>query len=342
MKSLFENKTIMITGGTGSIGTEMIRKLLRFNPKALRIFDIDETKQFEMQHELKDYDNIRYLLGDIRDKDRILRAMENVDIVFHMAALKHVYSCEYNPFEAVKTNVLGTQNVIDSALANNVDKVIFTSSDKAVNSCNVMGSTKMLCERLVTAANFSRGAKRTKFTTVRFGNVLGTRGSVLPLFIEQARKGQPLTVTDINMTRFVMSMSESLNLLLKTTQIAQGGEIFILKMPVIRPIDLANHIIKEYGSGNSDLPEHSRIKIIGNKAGEKMFEELMTLDESKRSFEAQDMFIVLPEQQELRGMINTQLYIGVKPGEHKQYSSDLVKPVPESEIGNLLKTEKYD
>jgi len=182
---LFKNKKILITGGTGSIGQEIVREVLKHEPAVVRILDIDETKQFELQQEYEDYENIRFLLGDIRDKERLYRAIEDIDIVFHTAALKHVQACEYNPFEAVKTNVIGTQNLIDVAIDEEVEKVIFTSSDKAVNPTNVMGATKLLAERLITSANYYKGARKTVFSSVRFGNVLGSRGSVIPLFKNQ-------------------------------------------------------------------------------------------------------------------------------------------------------------
>jgi FlaA1/EpsC-like NDP-sugar epimerase len=185
MEKLFRNKNVLITGGAGSVGRELAREILEYHPKVLRIFDIDETRRFELQQEFGELENVRFLLGDVRDRARLRYAIENIDIVFHAAALKHVEACEYNPFEAIKTNVLGTQNVIDVAIEEEVSKVIFTSSDKAVNPTNVMGTTKLMCERLMTAANYYRGLRKIAFSSVRFGNVVGSSGSVTPLFKTQ-------------------------------------------------------------------------------------------------------------------------------------------------------------
>lgn len=294
---VFENKKILVTGGTGSLGKELVRYLLKFeHPKTVRIFDIDETEQFEFQQELKGYeDAVRYLLGDVRDKERLSRAVEDVDIIFHTAALKHVMACEYNPFEAVKTNILGTQNLIDVAITNNVGKIIFTSSDKAVNPSNTMGATKLLAEKLMTSANYYKGARKCIFSSVRFGNVMGSRGSVIPLFEQQIRSGGPVTITDPTMTRFMMSMSQAVNLVLRSVEMAQGGEVFIFKMPIVNISDLAEVLIErlapKYGHSREDIS----IEIIGTKPGEKMYEELMTEDEASRSLEREDMFIILPE-----------------------------------------------
>jgi len=223
----FKNKKILVTGGTGSIGQEIMREILRYEPEVVRILDVDETKQFELEQEYGNRENVRFLLGDIRDKERLYRAIEDIDIVFHTAALKHVLACEYNPFEGVKTNVIGIQNLISVCIDEEVEKVIFTSSDKAVNPTNVMGATKLLAERLMTSANYYKGTRRTIFSSVRFGNVLGSRGSVIPLFKKQIEAGGPVTLTNKEMTRFIMPMRDAINLLFKATELAQGGEIFI-------------------------------------------------------------------------------------------------------------------
>jgi len=177
MRDLIRDKKILITGGTGTLGKALLNEILKYDPKVVRIFSRDEAKQFDLQFELSGYKNTRYLLGDVRDKERLMRAMEEIDIVFHTAALKHVPSCEYNPFEGVKTNIIGTQNVIDAALYNRVNKVIYTSSDKAISPTNTMGATKLVAERLVSAADYYKGSAKTVFCAVRFGNVMGSRGS---------------------------------------------------------------------------------------------------------------------------------------------------------------------
>jgi len=335
MKNLFKNKKILITGGTGSIGQEILREILKYQPTVVRILDVDETKQFELQQEYEDYDNIRFLLGDIRDKERLYRAIEDIDIVFHTAALKHVLACEYNPFEAVKTNVIGTQNLIDVCIDEEVEKVIFTSSDKAVNPTNVMGATKLLAERLITSANYYKGARKTIFSSVRFGNVLGSRGSVIPLFEKQIRKGGPVTITDKEMTRFIMSMRDAINLLFKATEIAQGGEIFVFKMDAIKITDLAEVMIGELAQKYGYTPDEIKIEIIGNKPGEKLYEELMTEDEARRALESEDMFIILPEMKEL-SHINKSSYPSVSEAEVKAYNSRDVKHLAREEIKEIL------
>ena len=218
MVNIFTNKTVLVSGGVGSIGSEIVWQLLKFKPKQIRIFDNRETELFHMQQLLLAYPNLRFLVGDIKDKERLNTAMENVDIVFHCAALKHVPMCEYNPFEAVKTNVYGTQNVIECALANNVSKVINISTDKVTNTINTMGATKLLAERLVASAQYYKGDKKTIFSSVRFGNVLGSRGGIIDLFKKQIERGESVTITNPDMTRFVMSVPQAVSLVLKTTE----------------------------------------------------------------------------------------------------------------------------
>ncbi len=250
---MFKGKKILVTGGTGCIGSEIVKRLSAYHPKVIRIFSNDEDNTYRMMNELgqgeekmiHELGNKRFLIGDIRDKERIMLAMEGIDIVYHAAALKHVPLCEYNPFEAIQTNVLGTQNVIEAALTNGVKQVINISTDKAVNPVNTMGATKLLAEKLITDANGYRGLRKTMFSCVRFGNVLFSRGSVIPLFEEQIRQKKPITITDPKMTRFMMSIADTVNLVFKATQMALGGEIFILKMPVIKTGDLADAVIEK-------------------------------------------------------------------------------------------------
>jgi len=337
---MFKDKKILVTGGTGSIGRKIVYELLKYDPQVIRIFDTDETRESVMQDNLKKHPNIRFLLGDVRDKDRLLRAMEDIDIVFHTASLKHVLSCEYNPFEAIKTNVIGTQNIIDVAMSEEVEKFVFTSSDKAVNPTNVMGATKLLAERLVTAANYYKGPRKTVFFSVRFGNVLGSRGSVTYLFKKQIKKGGPVTITDPNMTRFVMSISQAVNLLFKSTTIAHGGEIFIFKMPSVRILELAKIMIEElchvYGYRTNEI----KLKIIGKKPGEKLYEELMTQSESGRSLETKDMFIVLPEIRE-DFIIDTSRYPNAKPTRLSSYTSNDAKFLTKREIRKSVLGMQY-
>jgi UDP-N-acetylglucosamine 4,6-dehydratase len=338
--SLYYNKKILITGGTGSLGKELVRHLLKNEqPKTVRVFDVDETEQFEFQQELKGYeDTARFLLGDVRDKERLNRAAEDIDIIFHTAALKHVMACEYNPFEAVKTNILGMQNVIDVAIDNNIGRIIFTSSDKAVNPSNTMGATKLLAEKLMTAANYYKGSRYCVFSSVRFGNVMGSRGSVIPLFIQQIKSGGPVTITDPTMTRFMMSMSQAVELVLGSVKMAQGGEVFIFKMPTIKISDLAEILIEELAPRYGHRPEGIDIEVIGIKPGEKMYEELMTDDEASRSLERDEMFIILPEIKDELSNFDESIYeaINIKS---KDYVSKDVVPLTKDEIKEILQKD---
>ncbi|SHJ66650.1 UDP-N-acetylglucosamine 4,6-dehydratase family protein [Paramaledivibacter caminithermalis] len=325
---MFKNKTILVIGGTGTIGKALVKKLLTLNAKVVRVLGRDEYKQYIMQEELRDYKNIRYFLGDVRDKYRLSRAMQDVDIVFNLAALKHVPACEYNPFEAVKTNVIGTQNVIECAIENNVEKVIYTSSDKAVSPTNTMGATKLLAERLMAAANNTKGSRKTVFASVRFGNVIGSRGSVVPLWEKQIIEKRKITITNLDMTRFMMSIDEAVNLTLKATEIAKGGETFVLKMPVIKLSDLANVVIEKVCSKHRLEKDNIGIEVIGTRAGEKMYEELMTEDEALNVVELDDMFIMQP------------LYESKDDnGKHNQgYNSHNINPISKKEIMQILES----
>lgn len=291
MKNEFKGKTILVTGGTGSIGSELVKQLLAYEPKQLRVFSRDENRQYYLMEQLHRPKNLRFFIGDIRDKDRLDFAFQDVDIVFHAAAMKHVPLCEYNPFEAVKTNILGSQNVIDIALKHNIDKVIGISTDKAANPSNVMGTSKLMMEKLLINANFYRGWARTKFSCVRFGNVAWARGSVLPLWIKQAEYDGEIHITNPDMTRFFMSISQAINLVLETARLTSGGEIFILKMPSIRIKDLAKMFIQKY------FPQKKIVvKQIGNRPGEKTHEDLYTPNfKPKSQFENKDMIIIIPE-----------------------------------------------
>lgn len=289
-----KDKKILVTGGTGSIGSVIVRKILEHNPKSVRILSRDESKQYQMMQEFNNDPRLRFLIGDIRDKERLEMALEGVNVVFHAAAMKHVLFCENDPFEAIKTNVIGTHNVIMSALANGVEKVIGISTDKATDPISVMGCTKLLAEKLMLASYRYKGAKPTKFCFVRFGNVLSTRGSILPLFYKQIKKGGPVTVTDEKMHRFFMSIDEAVNLVFKATSLMQDGEIFVLKMPVIRIVDLAKAMIEIYAPQFDLKPEQIEIKFIGRKKGERFQEKLLSEDEADYAFETDEMFIIPP------------------------------------------------
>ena len=335
-ENTFKNKKILVTGGTGCIGSEIVRKLLPYKPNVVRIFSNDEDNTFRMMHELGTDSNVRFLVGDVRDKERLTLAMEGINIVYHAAALKHVPLCEYNPFEAIKTNVLGTQNVIESALYNGVDKVINISTDKAVNPVNTMGATKLLAEKLVTDANFYKGRSKTIFSCVRFGNVLFSRGSVIPLFEQQVKQKKMVTITDGNMTRFMMSIGSTMDLVFKATLMAKGGEVFILKMPVVKLGDLADVAIETYAKKYGYGAEEIKKKIIGPRPGEKIFEELMTETEAKKAFETDDMIIITPQIHFPDVYLTISDYKNARASKLDRYVSRDVKPLSKKEICKLL------
>jgi FlaA1/EpsC-like NDP-sugar epimerase len=338
MKALFKGKKILITGGTGSIGQEIVREILKYEPEVVRILDVDETKQFELEQEYGDPENVRFLLGDIRDKERLSRAIEDIDIVFHTAALKHVLACEYNPFEAVKTNVIGMQNLIEVAMDEEVEKVIFTSSDKAVNPTNVLGASKLLAERLITSANYYKGVRDTIFSSVRFGNVLGSRGSVIPLFKKQIANGEPVTITNNKMTRFIMPMHKAVDLLFKATELARGGEIFVFKMNTLKIPDLADVMIEELAPNYGHSPDAIKREIRGTKLGEKLYEELMTEDESEMALESEDIFIILSAMKKLSDIDNS-IYPSFSRAEVKAYTSKDEKHLSKAEIRAIFYEE---
>jgi FlaA1/EpsC-like NDP-sugar epimerase len=289
---MYKGKKILITGGTGTIGYHLTRRLLQEDPAVIRIFSRDEYKQFQMSLDFREHAHkLRFLIGDVRDRERLNRALEDIDYVFHLAAMKHVQACEYNPFEAVQTNVVGTQNVIQAAIATGVKKVLFTSSDKAIAPTNTYGATKLTGERLIAAAELQKGPRDIVFHAVRFGNVMGSRGSVIPLFKDQIRSRWSITITDPEMKRYMMTPSQAINLMLKANELARGGEVFVLKMPIVRLGDLAEVVIeemvREYG-----IRERIDIEVIGVRPGEKMQEELMTNEEMKIALETDDMYIL--------------------------------------------------
>jgi FlaA1/EpsC-like NDP-sugar epimerase len=288
----FKNKKILVIGGTGTIGKNIVKHLLREEPDVIRILSRDEYKQFNLKNEFNNDSRLRFLIGDIRNYERVLSAMEDIDYVFHTAAMKHVEFCEYNPFEAVLTNVIGTYNVISAAKNQNVKKVVFTSTDKAISPTNNYGATKLTAEKLISSAEYSKGSKSTTFSSVRFGNVIGSRGSVIPLFIKQVKEKNFVTVTDLSMTRFMMTLEQATKLTIESLKIAQGGETFILKMPVINLKDLAEIIIEETACKFGMDRKTIKINEIGLKPGEKKYEELMTYEESLVAFELPDLYII--------------------------------------------------
>lgn len=337
----FQNKIILIIGATGTIGTKLVKELIAYSPKIIRIFSRDEYKQFEMQHSSMIISNnkkniFRFLIGDVRDFERVDRAMKGVDIVFNLAAMKHVPFCEYNPDEAIKTNVVGMQNVIKAAIKNKVQCVLYTSSDKAINPTNTYGATKMLAEKLVQVVNFNSGYIDTKFIAVRFGNVMGSRGSVIPLFKKQIVERKSITITDLTMNRFMMTCSQAVKLMIKACEVSKGGELFILKMPVINLKDLAEVIIEE--TCKKLNIDHQKIKmdIIGHRPGERLYEELMTEEESKYSKDLGEMYVVPPSTEQ--GLVS-RYYKEYSDCILKSYASIDEKAMDKEKLKNLLLEE---
>ncbi|KPV39042.1 capsule biosynthesis protein CapD [Thiohalorhabdus denitrificans] len=293
----FEGKRILVTGACGTVGTELVHQLLTdpgYAPEEVIGIDNNESDLFFLDQAYLNEPRARFFVADVRDRDELSRRMSGVDLVFHAAALKHVILSERSPDQAVQTNITGVQNVIAAATENGVGRVIFTSSDKAVNPTNVMGTSKLMGERLMTAANSSKRFDGPIFASTRFGNVLGSRGSVIPIFHNQIAAGGPVTLTDPDMTRFVMSIEDSVRLVLDSAALAQGGEVFITKMPVVRIADLATAMIRSLAPRYGFGPDAIETQVIGTKPGEKLYEELMSDEETRRSVELPRYFAVLP------------------------------------------------
>ena len=277
------NKNVLVTGGTGSFGRKFIEVMLKeYHPERLIVYSRDELKQHEMRMGGFDAPNLRYFIGDVRDLPRLRRALNGVDIVVHAAALKQVPACEYNPMEAIKTNILGSSNVIDAALDAGVKKVLALSTDKAVNPINLYGATKLAAEKLIVQSNAYAGGMTTRFSCVRYGNVVGSRGSVVPLFIKQRQHGE-ITLTDERMTRFWISLDQGVQFVIRCIEEMQGGEVFVPKIPSMKMIDLAKAIAPE-----------AEIRLIGIRAGEKLHEVLISEDEARSTVELEDMYVVQP------------------------------------------------
>lgn len=281
---MFRDKIILITGGTGSWGHELVRQLLSYGPKELRIFSRGEMAQVTMKRELGD-SKLKFIIGDIRNFDSINEAVKGVDIVFHLAALKHVPICELQPDEAIKTNIIGTQNLIKACIMNRVQKVIDVSTDKAVDALNLYGMTKAVGERLMIQANLL--SEFTRFVCIRAGNVLGSNGSVVPLFMDQIKTQGVITLTDIRMTRYFITLEEAISLLFKAAILSYGGEIFVMKMPSYRIIDIAQVLIEASGVKDAKISE------IGIRPGEKLQEVLVSEYESQHTFKYDEQYYVI-------------------------------------------------
>lgn len=328
----WDDKSVLITGVTGTVGQELLRQVVAMKPRKVVGLDNNETELFFLCEEYRGTPNVHLFLGDIRDPDKLMRKMRGINIVLHAAALKHVILCEQSPRDPVQTNILGTQNVIDAAIANNVERVIFTSSDKAVNPTNVMGTTKLMGERLLTAANAHRHGNETIFASTRFGNVLGSRGSVIPLFRRQIEAGGPVSLTDPNMTRFIMTLPDAVKLVMDSVFIAKGGEVFVTKMPIARIEDLARIMIRELASRYGHESENIKISHIGSKPGEKLYEELMNDEETRRTVELEKYFAVLPAFRSVYEEIDYAYQGELRRGIDNPYNSSVEKPMSEGDL----------
>ena len=325
---MFEGKKILITGGSGYLGRALSRRLLKENVHSIRIFSRNESKQIDMQNEFEDNPKLRFFIGDVRDRERLFRAMEGVNVVFHTAALKHVPVVEYNPFEAIQTNVIGSQNVIDASHHENVEHCVAISTDKAVSPVNVYGATKLLMEKLfVSANNYVDTIKySTKFLAIRYGNVLGSSGSVVPKFIQQIKNNQKITVTDPKMTRFTITIDDALDFILNSVSESQGSETFIPKLKAYNIMDLKDAIISILGD--------SPFEIINIRPGEKMNETLINKTEMDYTIENEKKFILL--RPELFASEKLKYHNYTVPNEISEHSSDVVEKLTVNEIKNLI------
>ena len=331
MNSLFKNKKILITGGTGSLGQALTRRLLALDVDTIRIFSRNEYNQIDMEKKFNDK-KLRFLLGDIRDSERLTKAMAEIDIVFHAAALKHVPKIEYNPFEAIKTNVIGSQNVIDSSVASNVEKVVCIGTDKSVLPLNTYGATKLLMEKIfVSANNYINPEKyRTKFVAVRYGNVLGSSGSVIPLMVEQIKQGKKITMTDPKMTRFSITMDDALTFILNATKYGKGSEIFIPKMKA--------YVISDVIDALKEIFSYGDVEEVGTRPGEKLEENLINSDEMKFAWEYENLLMIInPFYSLFRDDTIKESYKGIKKFEgYDSYSSGHVEKLTIDELKTII------
>ena len=325
---MLKNKKILITGGTGSLGRALTKRLLAEKVDVIRIFSRNENKQVTMQSEFND-ERLRFLIGDVRDLPRLRRALEGIDIVFHAAALKHVPIIEYNPFEAINTNVIGSRNVVEACLSENVDTVIGVGTDKAVSPLNTYGATKLLMEKLFTTASnyLDKDKHKTKFISLRYGNVLGSSGSVIPKFIQQIKSNQKITITDPNMTRFSITMDEALDFILDSTVSGKGSEVFIPKLRAYK-IDDVKTALQELISNTGE----QKIPV---RQGEKFHETLINIDEMRTTLESESKYIIL--QREISDQEINEQYPGFRRMTFTEpYSSNIVEKISINELKDIL------
>jgi FlaA1/EpsC-like NDP-sugar epimerase len=337
MTSQFKNKRVAVTGAAGTVGGELVRQLLKAGAEEVRALDHSETLLWAFEKD-NPHKRIACYMADVQNVQHLSTFFEGVDHVFHCAAYKHVPLCETHPQAAIGTNILGVQNVITAARNAGVERVLFTSSDKAVNPTNVMGTSKLMGERLITAANaLNLGPKKPIFASTRFGNVAGSSGSVIKIFEEQIMKGGPITLTERGMTRFMMTLEESVRLVIDSLVEAQGGEVFVTKMPVIKISDLAEVMIEELAPKYGHKPEKIEIKVTGARPGEKLYEELTTDEEIKRTIEVDDKFVVLPAWRNLYTSVDFSVHQKRGKPADRVYNSDLEPAVGKDEVLALLR-----
>jgi UDP-N-acetylglucosamine 4,6-dehydratase/5-epimerase len=321
----FTGKTILVTGGTGSFGNEIVKQLLTFAPQSVRIFSRDEKKQYDMQNKLRDSNKIEFVLGNVRDLASLQEAMMGVDIVYHAAALKQVPNCEFNPYEAVKTNILGSENVRQAAISSGVGVVVSVSTDKAVKPVNVMGMTKAVQERLLL--NPVNGNHTTRFICVRYGNVVGSRGSVIPFFATRIREGKTLPVTHPEMTRFLLTLSQAVDLVFKATVEGESGQLFVRKMPACRILDLAYTMARVIAE-DDDYP----VELVGVRPGEKIHEVLVSEEEMLRAVETEQHYVIYPYGRLERPQLIRDI---------TEYTSCNTDMMNEEELATLLRLEGW-
>lgn len=329
---LFEDKKILITGGTGSLGKALTKRLLDEGANSVRIFSRNESKQIEMEREFEFDSRLRFLIGDIRDKDRLIRAVEGVDMVFHCAALKHVPVIEYNPFEGIQTNVIGSQNVIDACHIENVEFAVGIGTDKAVSPGNVYGATKLVMEKLfLTASNYvNKERHTTKFFVARYGNVLGSSGSVVPAFIQRIKSNRKITITDPDMTRFSITMDEALDFILNSVKEANGGETFIPKLKAYNIMDVKDAVFELLGKGE--------FEITSIRPGEKMHESLISSTEMRYAIESNKKYIIFNPDEFIEQDTKYSQYKNIE--NIFEYSSDNAEKLSKAEIKEIIKNSK--
>lgn len=334
---MITDQNLLITGGAGSIGRALVSRFLDHDPNVIRIFDNNEPELARVKQEFDEEDDCRYLVGDIRDKNRLRRAMEDIDIVVHTAAMKHVDISEYNPFEAVKTNVVGLQHVIDAAIDRSVQKLVFTSSDKAVDPANTMGTTKLLGEKLIAAGSEYSGTTDLQLGSVRFGNVINSSQSVIPLFREQIRDGGPVTLTDRQMTRFFLTYDGIADLVSTAVKYATTGEVFVRKMSAIDIEDLATVMVQTLAPEFGHDPDTVDITVTGKRPGETLHEHTMTDREGKRALVRDDVYAIPPEPTNRESRQSEEPLSGFDPVDTIPQSSKHAESLSENEIRALLK-----